>query len=221
MNEDVNGRPARRTRAEQQAVTRAALVAAATEVMADRGIAATTVEEVTARAGYTRGAFYSNFRDKDELLTAVLDARTAHEVADLTPLVTGATSPADLMAALRDRGADRDASTWNRLRAELRLHALRNPELRPRLAEWEQQQRAGYRAVVTHVLALGGIELPADAELIALIVQVLDDGIAMHHEIEGDGIAPKAFLDALDLLLRAAAALPGQGPTSPSPSPDA
>ncbi|HEU5149358.1 MAG TPA: TetR/AcrR family transcriptional regulator [Iamia sp.] len=205
----------RRTRAQQQAATRAALVRAAAEVMAERGVAGTTVEEVTSRAGFTRGAFYSNFADKDALVDAVLDARTAHEVADLTPLVVEASSPADLMGALRRRGGDPDARTWRLLLAELRLHALRVPEFRPRLAAWHQQQRDGYRAVVEHVLALGEIAPPADLDLVALILQVLDDGIADHHDIEGDGIAPQAFLDAVDLLLRAAAALtpgpPGDG----------
>lgn len=215
MSEDVNERPRRRSRAEQQASTRAALVAAAAEVMAERGVAGTTVEEVTARAGFTRGAYYSNFRDKDDLVDAVLEARTAQEVAELAPLVTEAATPADLMAALRARGPDADAETWGLLRAELRLHALRAPEVRPRLAAWEQQQRAGYRAVVEHVLALGGIEPAVDVELVALMVQVLDDGIATHHAIEGDGIAPQAFLDAVDLLLRAAAALSGSTVTPP------
>lgn len=186
--------------------------------MAERGVAGATVEEITARAGFTRGAFYSNFDGKDELVGAVLEARTAHEIADLAPLVTEAANPTDLMAALRVRGGRDAARTWRLLLAELRLHALRSPDLRPRLAAWEQQQRAGYREVVAHVLALGGIEPPADLDLIALIVQVLDDGIATHHDIEGDGIAPQAFLDAIDLLLRAAAALSPSGVDPPTTS---
>lgn len=207
MSDDVNERPARRTRAEQQAATRAALIEAAAEVMAERGVAGTTVEEVTARAGFTRGAYYSNFRTMDDLVGAVLEARTAQDVADLTPLVVSATTADELMAALRGRGAAEDQSTWRLLLAELRVHALRSPELRPRLAAWEQRERAAYRDLIAHVFALGGIAPPADPDLMALIVQVLDDGIAMHHDIEGDGIAPQAFLDAMELLLRAAAAL--------------
>ena len=69
------------------------------------------------------------------------------------------------------------------------------------------EARRGYRGLIAHVFALGGIAPPADPDLLALIVQVLDEGIAMHHDIEGDGIAPQAFLDAMELLLRAAAAL--------------
>jgi AcrR family transcriptional regulator len=218
VNQDA-ARPVRRSRAEQQAATRAALVAAAAEVLAERGVAGTTVEAVTARAGFTRGAFYSNFRTKEDLVDAVLDARTAHEVAGLTPVVAEAATPADLITALRSRGADPEARTWRLLLSELRLHALRAPELRPRLAAWEQQQRAGYRAVLEHVLGLAGIDPPADLDLLALVIQVLDDGIALHHDIEGDGIAPQAFLDAIDLLLQAAAALAAPHPADRPPSP--
>lgn len=220
MSDEVNGRPPRRSRAEQQAATRAALVVAAVEVLAERGFHGTTVEEVTARAGFTRGAFYSNFADKEDLVGAVLDARATREVADIAPLVAGAATPADLVAALRARGGDhgRDDVTWRRVMAELRLHALRSPSLRERLAAWEAQQRAGYRAGLELVLTRAGIPLPADPDLLALMVQVLDDGIALHHEIEGGAIAPQAFLDALALLLRAAGALgDADGPTVTPP----
>lgn len=39
---------------------------------------------------------------------------------------------------------------------------------------------------------------------------MLDHGVALHHEIELDAIAPHTFFDALDLLLRAAIALAHQ-----------
>lgn len=216
MKEEVNP-PPRLTRAERQRRTREALVDAAAEAFAARGFHGASVEDITARAGYTRGAFYSNFADKEDLLLAVLDRQDARDVAEVGPLVEGASSPGDLVARLRARGADPDVALQRQLLVhELRLHALRHPEVRPRLARWEQAQRAAYRAAVEHLFAASGLPLPADAELVALVVQVLDDGIGRHHQVEGDAIAPQAFLDALDLLIRAGVALAAsEGGTGP------
>ncbi|GGI07067.1 TetR/AcrR family transcriptional regulator [Egicoccus halophilus] len=58
----------RRTRAEQQAETRARLIEAAAEVFASHGFEGASIDLITERAGYSRGAFYSNFSDKAELL---------------------------------------------------------------------------------------------------------------------------------------------------------
>ena len=47
-------------------------MAAAVRVFAERGIIGASVEEICEAAGFTRGAFYSNFADKDELVLALI-----------------------------------------------------------------------------------------------------------------------------------------------------
>ena len=56
----------------RRAQTRDRLMDAALDVFAERGVLAASVEEVCERAGFTRGAFYSNFATKDELCVALL-----------------------------------------------------------------------------------------------------------------------------------------------------
>lgn len=76
--------PACRNRIAAQARTRETLVATATALFLRDGYAATSPEEVADEAGYSKGAVYSNFRNKDELCLAVVDAiRTdqAHRMA--------------------------------------------------------------------------------------------------------------------------------------------
>jgi AcrR family transcriptional regulator len=65
----------RRTRAEQQAETRTRLLEAAAEAFAARGFEGASIDHITELAGYTRGAFYSNFSDKAELLLELGSAR--------------------------------------------------------------------------------------------------------------------------------------------------
>lgn len=61
----------RRTRAEMEA-TRASLLATARKVLAQHGYADTSMDDLTAQAGLTRGALYHHFGDKKGLLAAVV-----------------------------------------------------------------------------------------------------------------------------------------------------
>jgi AcrR family transcriptional regulator len=75
----------RRTQAERSAGTRAALVAAATDLFAEKGYAAAGREEIVAAAGVTRGAMYHHFADKADLFRAVfeeVEAQVMVEVAE-------------------------------------------------------------------------------------------------------------------------------------------
>jgi TetR/AcrR family transcriptional repressor of nem operon len=60
-------------RDETKAETRAALIAAALVEFAERGLDSPSLDAICARAGYTRGAFYVHFRDRDDLLAAAME----------------------------------------------------------------------------------------------------------------------------------------------------
>ena len=68
----------RRTRIEMEE-TRAALIAMARKVFSERGYADTSMDDLTAQAGFTRGALYHHFGDKKGLLAAVV-AQIDHEM---------------------------------------------------------------------------------------------------------------------------------------------
>lgn len=105
-------RMARETRAERRQRTREELVASAMRLFAERGVASTSVEAIAETAGYSRGAYHSNFETKEE----VLDAVVARVVGSLEP---------ELVAVLRDQG-----SVLERLAAYVRgflLYCARRP----------------------------------------------------------------------------------------------
>ena len=80
----------RLTRAEQRDVTRTRLLDAAEKVFVDRGFHAASVDDVAEEAGYSKGAVYSNFENKDELFLAVLERRV-----DSRALAAGSAVPDD------------------------------------------------------------------------------------------------------------------------------
>lgn len=100
---DSGGAPAaeRRTQAERSESTRAALIAAARGLFAERGYAGVGTEEIVRAAGVTRGALYHHFAGKQELFEAVyeqIEVELSERIAT-GALQAGADSPLDAMRA--------------------------------------------------------------------------------------------------------------------------
>src|SRR6266545_6507235 len=91
----------RLTRAESQARTRDQLIATATELFLRDGYAATSLEKVADEAGYSKGAVYSNFRNKDELCLAVVDAIRADQAHRMAVALDGAETLEDMLTAFQ------------------------------------------------------------------------------------------------------------------------
>jgi len=112
--------------------TRAALVNAALEIIAERGFAAASLDEIAARAGMTKGAIYSNFSSKAELLLAAMGARG---LTLASPRPAAETVAEELTAMARDLVATlAHAKGQESFLAEFQIHALSDVELRKGLA---------------------------------------------------------------------------------------
>src|SRR5262245_14443036 len=198
-------------RHESQARTRARLLDAAEAVFVEKGIGAASVEEIAARAGYTRGAVYANFADKDALFAAVLDARLARRVEEISALADEARSPVELIARLRaEAGSHQDVAHWGVLYHEFWLQAMRDPEVRARLVAHERTEREHLAQAIGWLYEQAGISPTFPVELGALVVQALDRGMFLARRLDED-IPRSAFFDALDYLARTE----GVNPNSP------
>ena len=164
-----------------RANTRARLLEAAYRVFAEKGFAASTIEDVCEAAGFTRGAFYSNFASMNELFFALWRHRNDAFVARL----------ADIAAAARDepRSADRlleamtttvddESRTWFLVNTDFLLHALRHPELAAELAVHRRRLRQRLGTLVADHLDRRGRHLAPGigADLAARLVLAVSEG---------------------------------------------
>jgi len=187
------------TRAERQAQTRGALLDAAARVFVERGFAGASVEAITAEAGYTRGAFYSNFASREELFVALLQER-GFEWARAVARDAAGMSPGELGAAAAAIHAQ-TASEWMvRLFLEVLAQAGRDPELR-RLAAgfWSGTRDIGAEQV-RRSYAEAGREPPADPGEIATAFIALDIGLALQRYVDPDAVPAEAHARLFDLL---------------------
>ncbi|MFD7187718.1 TetR/AcrR family transcriptional regulator [Streptomyces sp. NPDC059914] len=215
----------RLTRQQSRQLTRERLLEAAARLFADQGVGGTSVEQIVEAAGYTRGAFYGNFDGKHELVLGLLEERTRHELAEVRAMDVGAGGFEETLDRLRawHRRRDENLAGWLALRTELWLYALRDPELRPVLAERERHSREIIARSLEQGFTERGIALPAPAEQLALIVHALDDGLSIQRVLAPTGGGSESVVDAVELLLASWAALArtaptaGTGPENPAP----
>ncbi|MBT2369424.1 TetR family transcriptional regulator [Streptomyces sp. ISL-10] len=173
----------------RRAQTRQRMLDAALQVFADEGFGRSTVERVCERAGYTRGAFYSNFSSLDELFLAMWEERSQRMLADLREAlaeVSGAAPEEALRAALRAIPVD---DAWYRVTAEFTAHALRNPPLRRVMAAREQAILDTILPVVVDALGRTGRRVP-DVVALGQALVAVHDGTAVQVLLEPGSEVP-------------------------------
>ena len=141
----------------RRAATRERLMDAAVVMFAEKGVLGATVEEICEQAGFSRGAFYSNFDSKDDLCLAVIQRQGLTNLAaarEVTALATEAIGTLDL-DELIDQGVALFAATQPQEPAdaiatiELRLYAARNPAVRAAVSAFSEEVSATFAAVLS------------------------------------------------------------------------
>ncbi|MDN3241715.1 TetR/AcrR family transcriptional regulator [Glycomyces tritici] len=181
----------RLSREESRAQTKERLLDAAEELFVSRGVNGTSVEQIAELAGFSRGAFYSNFEGRHELVLALLERRTERELREVAALGENAASFAEVIERLREfnRRRAEHLEQWFALRIELLLYALRNPEVRPLLARREYMARRAMAGGIAEILSRYGVAPPADPDFLGLIVHALEDGLLIQRLIAPEGVA--------------------------------
>ena len=186
---------ARLTRKEKQAHTRECLMRSAASVFARRGLQQASIDEVAEDAGFTKGAFYANFKSKEELFLAMLDERFAKRIEDIEGVIAGEGSPAQKARRAGDvfvqsLRADRE---WERLFFEFSAYAARDEDFRQELVTRYRAMRAGVGAALkAHAEELGKEPtLPFDQ--VALMTGVMANGFALEKLLEGDAVPDELY----------------------------
>ncbi len=157
-------------------VTVELLLDAALETFADQGFDAASVEDVCRRGGFTRGAFYSSFRSKDELFDALMTREVDRELTRVAERLADLPDEADPLPAAVDRVLDayRCDRTWALVHTEYTLHAARHPEAAAVLHRHDEQVADRLVELVERTAAGAGLtfRMPA-AEVVGAVTALL------------------------------------------------
>ena len=161
----------RLSRAERREQTRKELLSAAEACFVSRGFHASSVDEVAERAGYTKGAVYSNFASKEDLFFAVYERRVERLLVEVVPGLrqAGAERAFDWGASAAIERRDRDDG-WLAVFFEFWAHVLRHPELRERFAAIHARALEPLADAVRALAEDRGLALPGDVEASQLVL---------------------------------------------------
>ena len=203
---DLAAPPVGRGGSARREATRQRVIDAAREVFAERGVIGGTVEDICERAGFTRGAFYSNFADKEDVLEALVEREHArlleHLDASLALVdqeLAGAPDPGTGVASIVDRilrSVPADRQPWL-VQAELEIHAVRRPDLARPFLDASDRLRARIAVFLEAAMARIGRQLIVDP------LDVVDASVAVVERsvrralLAGRGADPDAMARAV------------------------
>lgn len=181
----------------RRAETRARLMDAAFRVFAEKGYGHVTIEDVCEAAGYTRGAFYSQFESLEELFFLLYDRWAGRTADQVRAAMEGADAVGDLPGVV-ERIVDtllleRD---WLLIKFDFLLYSARNPELAHR---WEVH-RAQLRKVIEERLIASGIGFHKAIDSVtdtARAIIAAYDGVTVQLLLDSDQAAARAWLTQL------------------------
>ncbi len=172
-------------RQERTEITRTRLIQSAEKIFARDGFEAAKLEEIAADAGYTRGAFYSNFDSKEDLFFALLEREISTRIATLEKEMGKVREPEAKLHAMREFFLSKTLDRrWSLLALEFKLFAVRHPEVKRRLAAMHRrfvEPRVGFLEQVMKSL---GRELPASAYATGVSLATLGNSLMLENMLD-------------------------------------
>ncbi len=176
----MNVKGQRLTRRESQQLTRARLIESAERVFVRAGFDAASVERIAEEAGFSRGAFYSNFESKDELFLALLEKKRVETQAALDGIFREKKNANERFRAARDWYAGQwQQRTLTVLNTEFNLRALRNRPLKKRLGILWRQEVDAYSALLAQYFLEAGLNPAESPQAIAVSLLAAAQGLGM------------------------------------------
>src|SRR3974390_2869109 len=178
--------------------TRDKLFEDAAQVFEEQGIGGASIEAIAAAAGFTRGAFYSNFVSKDELIIAMLEDHVAQSIRRSLDLLAKHQNLDDFLDAFKrmDRSQQDPLGRSPLLHMEMILFAARAEKRRPELAKRLRARRKLIADIVETTLKDSGKEAP-NAAWTGAILLAMEDGFRLHRLIDPETTPADSFLRAI------------------------
>ena len=204
----------RLTRDERKARTRVELIDAAARVVGRKGYHAATVDDIAAEAGFTKGAFYSNFESKEDVFIELVADRSrnwtiavARAYEGTEPLPDRLQRGGEVLTRMVEEQVD-----WMLLSSEMLTQCVRDPRLRERLAAAYEECRQVIARVVDRVETDFGVQLPTPSDQVATMMMAMTDGFVYQRLADPDRLPAGLLADGINVFLNGLLAVAGVGP---------
>ncbi|MDI1266912.1 MAG: TetR/AcrR family transcriptional regulator [bacterium] len=185
--------------------TREKLFDAAARVFEEQGIGGASIEIIAAAAGFTRGAFYSNFKSKEELIIAMLEDHVEQSIRRIHDLLEKHKNLPDFIDALKgmDHNQQDPLGRSPLLHMEMILFVARAEKRRPELAKRLRARRKLITDIVETTAKNARRTTILNPGWAGAVVLALEDGFRLHRLIDPETTPSDSFLRAIVDLQRA------------------
>lgn len=167
----------RLTREQSRALTRKKLLESARQLVARDGYESASIDKIAEEAGFSKGAFYSNFASKEEIFLELLETHADQDVVELSALLDGVTEPLRIIDLLSDWAEDRASDpSWGLLALELFRRARRDATFGERHSNLFHSQWEGVGKLLLRLFPEG--KAPAEPATMGGILLELTYGAA-------------------------------------------
>ena len=192
--------PGRLTRAEQREKTRVCLVEAAAKVFSRRGYAKASLDEVAEEAGFTKGAVYSNFKGKEDLFLATIDAHFEQRLAAIKRVLAEepderGTAHAAGMDFMNQLNSDPE---YFALFFEFWAYAQRNPAVKRKFLPRVER----FRSALAELFEAKDVEMPVATDHLAAMLIAMAAGVAMERELDPKSVPDDTYALMLQYFFR-------------------
>jgi AcrR family transcriptional regulator len=187
-------------RQERREQTRTALLEAAERLWAERGIHGASLDDIAGAAGLTKGAVYSNFTGKTDLLLALLDHHTQNDRGlDMCEEICDGDRSLDERFAQAGRSYARridgdDARLLTLLLVEFWLYGMRDFAAGWRIADWYATRRGNLTRELTDVDGISATDR-------ATMAMAMDFGLVFQHLLDPDRVPAETYASGMRLVL--------------------
>jgi AcrR family transcriptional regulator len=209
----------RLSREQSREQTRERLLEASHTVFIQRGFALASVEDIAAAAGYSRGAFYSNFNDKTELFFELLRRESAEIDLEFHRMLR---EPLANAVELQEKIAGYYSTMYrddmcSQLWMEAKIVAVRDDKFRAMLSIFLEERHKQIAEFVETFARLTDTQPAAPAHHIAIGLMALCEGVCFAHRCDPQRIDDKTAEAVLSWFLKATLAMPKEAPRQSDP----
>lgn len=188
----------RMTRAQQQQQTKEMLFTAAMEQITKFGFEKTSINSITEAAGFSKGAFFSNFENKYDLLLQLTEKLKSEERS----LLKSSLNINDKQHTISIHGLNayfdhiKNNTVCVILDIEMQLIASRNPQFKSFYCQFQQENNKALGEIIGKIFASKGVKPSLSPESLAQIFIALTEGLLLQN-VDNPGKQIKAILEAL------------------------
>jgi AcrR family transcriptional regulator len=168
------------TRQESRLETRTKLLESAAQLFARGGYEGASVDLIAESAGYSKGAFYSNFESKEAIFLVLLDTHKRREIDALAQILAQDVPAPELLSLIRNSESDRGSDfNFGLLSAEFQLQACRDKTFAKTYAKLHRTHRDTMAGLVTMLFAKLSRTPPSAPKELADIIIALTTGLSL------------------------------------------